>query len=169
MSRARLGKGGVDVAGEPVGIGALRQVLPDDGQPLNRPVVERLGESRALALLGVEHLRQQPLAVRREPRHLGGALVGHLAQRDHVVVARQPRSQRAGERDGDEEHDEQPDRRDESGVRPREHRGRGHDAAEQLERDGRRPVSRNTRRRASSVRPGAVAATSTRFAAISTR
>ena len=49
--------------------------------------MQRLGEVRALAVLGVEHLDDEPVAVRRQARDLGRPLVGDVLERHEIVAA----------------------------------------------------------------------------------
>ena len=81
--RPRLGHGRVDPAGDRSAhvVVPFRYVLPEGHEPLHGPVMERFREPRPLALLGVEHLGEEPIAVGREPRYLGCALVGHCEPR----------------------------------------------------------------------------------------
>ena len=101
--------------------------------------MQRLRETSAFALLGVEDLRQQTLAIGCQPRDLCGAFVGHVPKRDEVVAVHERGSDRAHERNRDHQHEQERWDRGEPDVRPNEHGRRGHQRVHELERKRRQP------------------------------
>ena len=142
----------------------LGGVLSQRDQPLHRAVVQRLGQASPLALLGIQDLLQEPLAVCREPGDLLRARIRHFTELDQVVAVLQPVHHAARKRDDHDEHGQEADGGVNPALRPEKHRRHREHGIDQLERQrrerGRRWWRRSPvrRRRGGDRRPTALAA-----------